>query len=157
MRFPIQFNIALKQSGYTAEERKAIRNNIANNMQSYRDIQGRLQSFEVQLPNVFKGTTDFRDILNVNYEINYYKQHGYTRYEYNQYMQVIDDLNTIGVHGVTPDIMSKMTIQDYNDLVQLLGETMEYVDIMMKTGDISMKDRIDIRRERIIRILSRYT
>lgn len=156
MRFPIQFNLALIKAGLSADERRAIRDGIANNMQNYQTVQNRLERYNVSLPNIFKSKTDITSICIVNYELQNYKKHGYTDFESMQYGAIIDDLITIGVYGVEPETLNKLSDNDYGELEQELGYALRYNDLYSQTGDERFGQYVEQSRARIIEILSKY-
>lgn len=156
MRFPIQFNLSLIKAGLSADERRVIRENIANNMQNFQTVQGRLKRYNVSLPNILKSKTDITSIYKVNYELQHYKQYGYTDFERQQYNAIIDDLNTIGVYGVEPETLNKLSDNDYGELEQELGYALRYDDLYMQTGDERFGQYVEQSRARIIEILSKY-
>lgn len=156
MRFPIQFNLSLIKAGLSADERRAIRENIANNMQNFQTVQNRLKRYNVSLPNIFHRKTDISSIYKVNYELQHYKQHGYTDFESMQYSAIIDDLITIGVYGVEPETLNKLSDNDYGELEQELGYALRYNDLYTQTGDERFGQYVEQSRARIIEILSKY-
>lgn len=156
MRFPIQFNLSLIKAGLSADERRAIRESIADNMQNFQTVQNRLERYNVSLPNIFKSKVDVSSIYKVNYELQHYKQHGYTDFESNQYIAIIDDLITIGVYGVEPETLNKLSDNDYGELEQELGYALRYNDLYTQTGDERFGQYVEQSRARIIEILSKY-
>ena len=156
MRFPIQFNLSLIRAGLSADERRAIRENIANNMQNFQTVQNRLERYNVSLPNILKSKVDITSIYKVNYELQHYKQHGYTDFERQQYNAIIDDLNTIGVYGVDPETLNKLSDNDYGELEQELGYALRYNVLYTQTGDERFGRYVEQSRARIIEILSKY-
>lgn len=156
MRFPIQFNLSLIKAGLRADERRAIRESIANNMQNFQTVQGRLKRYNVSLPNIFQRKTDISSIYKVNYELQHYKQHGYTDFESMQYSAIIDDLITIGVYGVEPETLNKLSDNDYGELEQELGYALRYDELYTQTGDERFGQYVEQSRARIIEILSKY-
>lgn len=156
MRFPIQFNLSLIKAGLSADERRAIRNSISSNIQNYQTVQERLKRHNVSLPDIFKHKTDITSIYRVNYELQFYKQHGYTEFESQQYSAMIDDLTTIGVYGVEPELLNKLSDNDYGELEQELGYALRYNDLYMQTGDERFGQYVEQNRSRIIEILSKY-
>lgn len=156
MRFPIQFNLSLIKAGLSADERRVIRENIANNMQNFQTVQNRLKRYDVSLPNVFKSKVDVTSIYRVNYELQHYKQHGYTDFERQQYNAIIDDLITIGIYGVEPETLNKLSDNDYGELEQELGYALRYNDLYTQTGDERFGQYVEQSRARIIEILSKY-
>ena len=143
MRFPIQFNLSLIKAGLSADERRVIRENLANNMQNFQTVQNRLERYNVSL-------------YRVNYELQHYKQHGYTDFERHQYNAIIDDLITIGVYGVEPETLNKLSDNDYGELEQELGYALRYNDLYTQTGDERFGQYVEQSRARIIEILSKY-
>lgn len=156
MRFPIQFNLSLIKAGLSTDERRAIRESIANNMQNFQTVQGRLKRYDVSLPNIFQYKTDITSIYRVNYELQHYKQHGYTDFESMLYSVIIDDLITIGVYGVEPETLNKLSDNDYGELEQELGYALRYNDLYTQTGDERFGQYVEQSRARIIEILSKY-
>lgn len=156
MRFPIQFNLSLIKAGLSADERRVIRENIANNMQNFQTVQNRLKRYDVSLPNVFKSKVDVTSIYRVNYELQHYKQHGYTDFERQQYNAIIDDLITIGIYGVEPETLNKLSDNDYGELEQELGYALRYNDLYTQTSDERFGQYVEQSRARIIEILSKY-
>lgn len=156
MRFPIQFNLSLVEAGLTGEERKAIRDSISRNIQNYTEVQRRLGRYDVSLPDIFKFKVDTSSIYRVNYELQFYKQHGYTEFESQQYNAMIDDLNTIGVYGVEPETFNKLSDNDYGELEQELGYALRYNDLYTQTGEERFGQYVEQSRARIIEILSKY-
>lgn len=156
MRFPIQFNLTLVKAGLTVEERKAIRDSISRNIQNYAEVQRRLGRYDVSLPDLFKSKVDVSSIYRVNYELQYYKQHGYTEFESQQYNAMIDDLNIIGVYGLKTETLNKLSDNDYGELEQELGYALRYNDLYTQTGDERFGQYAEQSRARIIEILSKY-
>ena len=158
MRFPIQFNLSLIKAGLSADERRVIRENIANNMQDFHTVQNRLKRYDVSLPNLFKSKVDITSIYKVNYELQHYKQHGYTDFERTQYNAVIDDLNTIGVYNVDPETLNKISDNDgdWEDLHRNLGEAIFYNELFQETGDSKHLTAMLNYRDNVIDILSKY-
>lgn len=156
MRFPIQFNLSLVEAGLTGEERKAIRDSISRNIQNYTEVQRRLGRYDVSLPDIFKFKVDISSIYRVNYELQFYNQHGYTKFESQQYNAMIDDLNTIGVYGVDTESLNKLSDNDYGELEQELGYALRYNDLYTQTGDERFGQYVEQSRARIIGILSKY-
>ena len=158
MRFPIQFNLSLINAGLSADERRAIRESIANNMQNFQTVQGRLKRYDVSLPDIFKHKTDITSIYKVNYELQFYNQHGYTDFERQQYNALIDDLNTIGIYDVDPETLSKISDNegDWEDFQDNLGQTIYYNNLFQETGDTKYLTSMLNYRGKAIDILSRY-
>lgn len=158
MRFPIQFNLSLVEAGLTGEERKAIRDSISRNIQNYTEVQRRLGRYDVSLPDIFKFKVDTPSIYRVNYELQFYKQHGYTKFESQQYSAMIDDLITIGVHGVEPETLNSVSDNewDWSTLQHNLGQALFYNELYQETGDTKFLDIVNGCRDNIIDILSKY-
>lgn len=158
MRFPIQFNLSLIKAGLSVDERRVIRENIANNMQNFQTVQNRLKRYDVSLPNLFKSKVDISSIYRVNYELQFYKQHGYTEFESQQYNGMIDDLMTIGVHGVEPETLNSVSDNewDWSALQHNLGQALFYNELHQETGDTKFLDIVNGCRDNIIDILSKY-
>lgn len=158
MRFPIQFNLSLIKAGLSADERRLIRENLANNMQNFQTVQNRLKRYDVSLPNLFKSKVDITSIYKVNYELQHYKQHGYTDFERTQYNAVIDDLNTIGVYNVDTETLNKISDNDgdWEDLHRNLGEAIFYDELFQETGDSKYLTAMLNYRDNVIDILSKY-
>lgn len=158
MRFPIQFNLALIKAGLSADERRAIRESIANNIQNFQAVQNRLKMYDVSLPNIFKSKTDVTSIYRVNYELQHYKQHGYTDFERQQYNAIIDDLNTIGIYNVEPETLNKISDNDgdWEDLHRYLGEAIYYKKLFQETGESKYLTSMLNYRDKVIDILSKY-
>lgn len=158
MRFPIQFNLSLIKAGLSADERRVIRENIANNMQDFHTVQNRLKRYDVSLPNLFKSKVDITSIYKINHELQHYKQHGYTDFERTQYNAVIDDLNTIGVYNVDPETLNKISDNDgdWEDLHGNLGKAIFYNELFQETGDSKHLTAMLNYRDNVIDILSKY-
>lgn len=158
MRFPIQFNLSLIKAGLSADERRAIRENIENNMQNFQTVQNRLKRYDVSLPNVFKSKVDVKSIYRVNYELQHYKQHGYTDFEGQQYNAIIDDLNTIGIYDVEPETLNKISDSEGNwdDFQHNLGRAIFYNELFQDTGDPKYLKPMFYYRDKVINILSKY-
>lgn len=158
MRFPIQFNLSLIKAGLSADERRAIRESIANNMQNFQEVQNRLKRYDVSLPNVFKSKVDISSIYKVNYELQHYKQHGYTDFERQQYNAIIDDLITIGVYGVEPETLNKISDNewDWDMLLHNLSQGLFYNELYQESGDIKFLQIVNGCRDNILDILSKY-
>ena len=158
MRFPIQFNLSLIKAGLSADERRAIRNSILSNMQNYQTVQGRLKRYDVSLPNIFQNKTDITSIYKVNYELQHYKQHGYTDFERQQYNAIIDDLNTIGIYDVDPETLNKISDNegDWEDFQHNLGMAIYYNKLFQETGDPKYLTPMFNYRDKVIDILSKY-
>lgn len=158
MRFPIQFNLALINAGLSADERRVIRENLANNMQNFQTVQGRLKRYDVSLPNIFQHKTDITSIYKVNYELQFYNQHGYTDFERQQYNALIDDLNTIGIYDVEPETLSKISDNegDWEDFQDNLGQTIFYNALFQESGDPKYLTPMSNYRDKVIDILSKY-
>lgn len=158
MRFPIQFNLSLIKAGLSADERRAIRENLANNMQNFQTVQNRLKRYDVSLPNVFKSKVDVTSIYRVNYELQHYKHHGYTDFERQQYNAIIDDLNTIGIYNVEPETLNKMSDNagDWEDFQFNLGRAIFYNELFQETGDPKFLTAMSNYRDKVIDILSKY-
>mgnify|MGYP005767847177 CR=1 FL=1 len=158
MRFPIQFNLSLIKAGLSADERRAIRENLASNMQNFQTLQNRLKRYDAALPNLFKSKVDITSIYRVNYELQHYKQHGYTDFESQQYNAIIDDLNTIGIYNVEPETLNKMSDNegDWEDFQRNLGQAIYYDELHKKTGDSKFLTAMLNYRDKVIDILSKY-
>lgn len=158
MRFPIQFNLSLIKAGLSADERRVIRENIANNMQNFQTVQGRLKRYDVSLPNIFQHKTNITSIYKVNYELQFYKQHGYTDFESTQYSAMIDDLITIGVYGVEPETLNKISDNewDWDMLRHNLSQGLFYNKLYQESGDIKFLQIVNGCRDNILDILSKY-
>lgn len=158
MRFPIQFNLSLIKAGLSADERRAIRDSISSNMQNYQTVQNRLERYNVSLPDLFKSKVDTSSIYRVNYELQFYNQHGYTEFESQQYNAMIDDLNTIGVYGVEPETLNSVSDNewDWSTLQHNLGQALFYNELYQETGDTKFLDIVNGCRDNIIDILSKY-
>lgn len=158
MRFPIQFNLSLIKAGLSADERRAIRDSISSNIQNYQTVQERLKRYDVSLPNVFQHKTDTSSIYRVNYELQFYNQHRYTKFESQQYSAMIDDLITIGVHGVEPETLNSVSDNewDWSTLQHNLGQALFYNELHQETGDTKFLDIVNGCRGNIIDILSKY-
>lgn len=158
MRFPIQFNLSLIKAGLSADERRAIRESIANNMQNFQTVQNRLKRYDVSLPNVFKSKVDVSSIYRVNYELQHYKQHGYTDFEASQYNAIIDDLITIGIYNVDNETLNKISDNegDWEDLQFNLGRAIFYNNLFQETGDPKYLTAMLNYRDKVVDILSKY-
>lgn len=156
MRFPIQFNLSLVRAGLSADERRAIRESIATNIQNYQTVQSRLERYGVALPNILKSKVDVSSIYRANHELQFYNQHGYTEFESQQYNAIIDDLITIGVYGVEPETLNKLSDNDYGELEQELGYALRYNELYTQTGDERFGQYTEQSRARIIEIVSKY-
>lgn len=158
MRFPIQFNIALVRAGLSPEERKAIRDNISSNMQSYQEAKNRLSGYDVSLPNIFSSKTNIGAITKVNYELQFYSEHGYTKFESNVYSDIIDDLATIGIYNVDPEILDKISQNewDWTMFHNNLSQALFYNDLYQESGDMKFLEIVNGCRENITDILSKY-
>ncbi len=158
MRFPIQFNLALVKAGLSADERRSIRGSIANNMQIFRTVQGRLKRYDVSLPDIFQHKTDITSIYRVNYELQHYKQHGYTDFERHQYNAIIDDLNTIGIYDVDPETLNKISDNEWDwDMFQHnLSQALFYNELYQESGNTKYLEIVNGCRDNIIDILSKY-
>ena len=158
MRFPIQFNLSLIKAGLSADERRAIRDSIASNMQNYQTVQNRLKRYDVSLPNLFKSKVDITSIYKVNYELQHYKQHGYTDFERQQYNATIDDLNTIGIYNVEPETLNKITDNEgeWEDFQRNLGQAIFYNELFQETGDSKYLTAMLNYRDKVLDILSKY-
>lgn len=159
MRFPIQFNIALVKAGLSLEERKAVRNSISSNMQNYREVQSRLGEYDVSLPNIFTAKTNMTSINRVNYELQFYQEHGYTEFESNVYNGIIDDLEIIGIYNVEPEMLDKISQNSNNwDLLQYnLSRALFYNDLYQESGNTKFLVILNDYRDNIIDILSKYS
>lgn len=158
MRFPIQFNLSLIKAGLSADERRVIRENIANNMQNFQTVQNRLKRYDVALPNLFKNKVDVTSIYRVNYELQHYKQHGYTDFERQQYNAIIDDLITIGIYDVDPETLNKMSDNegDWEDFQDNLGQALFYNGLFQESGDPKYLTPMSNYRNKLVDILSKY-
>lgn len=158
MRFPIQFNLSLIKAGLSADERRAIRDSISSNIQNYQTVQERLKRYDVSLPDIFKHKTDITSIYKVNYELQFYNQHGYTDFERQQYNALIDDLNTIGIYDVEPETLSKISDNegDWEDFQDNLGQTIFYNELFQESGDPKYLTPMSNYRDKVIDILSKY-
>lgn len=158
MRFPIQFNLSLIKAGLSADERRVIRENLADNMQNFQTVQNRLKKYDVSLPNVFKSKVDVSSIYRVNYELQHYKQHGYTDFEGSQYAAIIDDLITIGIYNVGNETLNKMSENagDWEDFQHNLGRAIYYNKLFQETGDPKFLTAMFNYRDKVIDILSKY-
>lgn len=158
MRFTIQFNLSLIKAGLSADERRAIRESIADNMQNFQVVQNRLKRYDVSLPNVFKSKVDVSSIYRVNYELQHYKQHGYTDFEGSQYTAIIDDLITIGIYNVDHETLNKISDNegDWGDLQFNLGRAIFYNNLFQETGESKHLTAMLNYRDKIIDILSKY-
>lgn len=158
MRFPIQFNIALVRAGLSSEERKAIRNSISSNMQNYQEVQSRLGGYDVSLPNILTSKTNIRAINKVNYELQFYREHGYTEFESNVYSGIIDDLEVIGIYNVEPKTLNKVSENewDWTMLQHNLSQALFYNELYQESGDMKFLEIANGCRENITGILSRY-
>ena len=158
MRFPIQFNLALIRAGLSSDERRAIRESIASNMQNFQTVQGRLKRYDVSLPNIFQHKTDTTSIYKVNYELQFYNQHGYTDFESMQYSAIIDDLITIGIYGVEPETLNKISDNewDWDILKHNLSKALFYDELYRESGDTKFLEIVNDCRDNIRDILSKY-
>ena len=158
MRFPIQFNIALVRAGLSPEERKAIRDSISSNMQSYQEVQSRLGGYDVSLSNIFTSKTNAASILKVNYELQFYNEHGYTEFESKVYNGIIDDLEVIGIYNVEPETLDKISQNewDWTTLQHNLSQALFYNELYQESGDMKFLEIVNGCRENITDILSKY-
>lgn len=158
MRFPIQFNLSLIKAGLSADERRVIRENLANNMQNFQTVQNRLKRYDVSLPNLFKSKVDITSIYKVNYELQHYKQHGYTDFEASKYTAIIDDLITIGIYNVDNETLNKISDNegDWEDFKRNLGQAIYYDELYKETGESKFLTAMLNYRDKVIDILSRY-
>lgn len=158
MRFPIQFNLSLIKAGLSADERRAIRNSISSNIQNYQTVQERLKRYDASLPDIFKSKVDMTSIYKTNYELQFYNQHGYTKFESQQYSAMIDDLITIGVYGVEPETLNSVSDNewDWSTLQHNLGQALFYNELYQETADTKFLDIVNGCRDNIIDILSKY-
>lgn len=158
MRFPIQFNKALVEAGLTPEEREAIRNSISSNMQNYQEVQSRLGGYDVSLPNIFTSKTSAAAISKVNYELQFYSEHGYTNFESNVYSGIIDDLEVIGIYNVEPETLDKISQNecDWTMLHDNLSQALFYNDLYQESGDMKFLEIVKGCRDNITDILSKY-
>lgn len=158
MRFPIQFNLSLIKAGLSADERRVVRENLANNMQNFQTVQGRLKKYDVSLPNIFQNKTDITSIYKVNYELQHYKQYGYTDFESQQYNAIIDDLNTIGIYNVESETLNKMSDNesDWEEFQFNLGRAIFYNELYQQSGDPKYLTPMSNYRDKVIDILSKY-
>lgn len=158
MRFPIQFNKALIEAGLDPEERKAIRNSISSNMQNYQEVQSRLGSYDVSLSKIFTSKTNAAAILKVNYELQFYNEHGYTEFESKVYNGIIDDLVVIGIYNVEPETLDKISQNecDWTTLQYNLSQALFYNELYQESGDMKFLEIVNGCRENITNILSKY-
>lgn len=158
MRFPIQFNKALVDAGLSPEERKAIRNSISSNMQNYQEVQSRLGGYDVSLPKIFTSKTNAAAILKVNYELQFYNEHGYTDFESKVYNGIIDDLEVIGIYNVEPETLGKISQNefDWTKLQYNLSQALFYNELYQERGDMKFLEIVNECRENITNILSKY-
>ena len=158
MRFPIQFNNALVRAGLSPEERKAIRDSISNNMQNYNEVQSRLGNYDVSLPNIFSSKTNIAAINKVNYELQFYNEHGYTEFESNVYNGIIDDLEVIGIYNVEPETLHKISQNewDWTTLQHNLSQALFYNELYQESGDMKFLEIVNGCRDNITNILSKY-
>lgn len=158
MRFPIQFNKALVAAGLSPEERKAIRDSISSNMQNYQEVQSRLSGYDVSLPNIFTSKTSAAAISKVNYELQFYGEHGYTKFESTVYNGIIDDLEIIGIYNVEPETLDKISQNelDYAMLQHNLSQALFYNDLYQETGDKKFLEIVNGCRDNITDILLKY-
>ena len=158
MRFPIQFNNALVKAGLSPEERKAIRDSISSNMQHYQEVQSRLGAYDVALPNIFTSKTSAASINKVNYELQFYGEHGYTKFESNVYSGIIDDLEIIGIYNVEPETLDKISKNewDWTTLQHNLSQALFYNDLYQEIGDMKFLGIVNGCIDNITDILSKY-
>lgn len=158
MRFPIQFNLSLIKAGLSADERRAIRDSISSNMQNFQTVQGRLKRYDISLPNIFQHKTDITSIYKVNYELQFYNQHGYTDFESTQYSAIIDDLITIGIYEVEPETLNKISDNewDWDMLKHNLSQGLFYNELYQESGNTKFLEIVNGCRDNIIDILSKY-
>lgn len=158
MRFPIQFNKALVEAGLSPEERKAIRNSISSNMQNYQEVQSRLSGYDVSLPNIFTSKTNAAAISKVNNELQFYSEHGYTNFESNVYIGIIDDLEVIGIYNVEPETLDKISQNewDWTTLQHNISQALFYNELYQESGDMKFLEIVNGCRENITDILSKY-
>lgn len=158
MRFPIQFNMALTRAGLSPEERKAIRDSISSNMQSYQEVQSRLGGYDVSLPNIFNSKTNIGAITKVNYELQFYSEHGYTNFESTMYNGIIDDLAVIGIYNVEPETLDKISQNewDWTTLQHNISQALFYNDLYQESGDMKFLEIVNGCRDNITDILSKY-
>lgn len=158
MRFPIQFNKALVEAGLSPEERKAVRDSISSNMQNYQVVQNRLSGYDVSLPNIFNSKTNIGAITKVDYELQFYGEHGYTKFESNVYNNIIDDLEVIGIYNVEPETLDKISQNewDWTMLHNNLSQSLFYNDLYQESGDMKFLEIVNGCRDNITDILSKY-
>lgn len=158
MRFPVQFNKALVEAGLSPAERNAIRDSISSNMQNYQEVQNRLSRYDVSLPNIFNSKTNIGAITKVNYELQFYGEHGYTEFESNVYNGIIDDLEIIGIYNVEPETLDKISQneRDWKTLQHNLSQALFYNDLYQERGDMKFLEIVNRCRDNIIDILSKY-
>lgn len=158
MRFPIQFNNALVRAGLSPEERKAIRDSISSNMQNYQEVQSRLSGYDVSLPNIFSSKTNIGAITKVNYELQFYGEHGYTKFESTVYNGIIDDLEIIGIYNVEPETLDKISQNewDWTTFQHNLSQALFYNDLYQESGEMKFLEIVNGCRDNITDILSKY-
>ena len=156
MRFPIQFNIRLKQEVSDPQIRKEIRQYISNTKSTFTEYNKKLSKEyipqyirpELWRDNIYVKYTSYRN------RIENYLDTGIVQEVDNLYVDIKNDLSIIGI-SIDDDIARAIRDgEDYERLSDLLGTLTRYLE----EGAFSINYEIainDIRNE-IISIVSKY-